>query len=351
MQAALPLRIPLVSTIIGSSRISTGFRPHPRSSNSLQKVWSLPPPLGSAGSGPSGPGGEKFEADNRRYAELTSAIEAAAAAAQEGLQGTSMYLVGMMGSGKSTVGKLISQALGYCFFDTDALIEQLAGKTIPEIFAEDGEEEFRGIETQVLQELAPFKNCIISTGGGAATRSENWGHMQGGISVWLNGSPALLARRVLQDGTDNRPLLSSSSSSEQPQQEDKGSKNGSKSTSTAKEEAQQVTEEYHRTVERLIVLLHDREEQYSFADITVSLEGDDPETADFGAPAAVVALRVLQSVNERIARDSALREQRKNFEVVNENLPPSMRVVQSINTPADSGGAGGKENEKDPYLP
>jgi ABC-type glutathione transport system ATPase component len=102
------------------------------------------------------PMGEEFEANNKQYAELTKEIEAAAAIAQEGLGGTSLYLVGMMGSGKSTVGKLVSQALGYCFFDTDALIEQLAGKTIPEIFADDGEEDFRAIETQVLMVLFGF---------------------------------------------------------------------------------------------------------------------------------------------------------------------------------------------------
>ena len=225
-----------------------------------------------------------------------------------------------MGSGKSTVGKLISQALGYCYFDTDALIEQLAGKTIPEIFAEDGEEDFRAIETQVLHELAPFKNCIISTGGGAPTKGENWGHMQGGISIWLNGPPTLLAHRVLRDGTENRPLLAQEGAS-------------------AGDEASAA---YEETVAKLTKLLEERLGQYSFADITVSLVGDDPATADFGAPAAVVAHRALQALNERIAKDTAMRAERMNFEVVNEDLPPSMRVVQSINQ------AG---TDPDPYLP
>lgn len=231
-----------------------------------------------------------------------------------------------MGSGKSTVGKLISQALGYCYFDTDALIEQLAGKTIPEIFADDGEEDFRAIETQVLQELAPFKDCVISTGGGAPTKGVNWGHMQGGISVWLNGPATLLAHRVLRDGTENRPLLA---------------QDAAEGGSTADEVAA-ASALYEQTVAKLTKLMADREGQYSFADITVSLEGDDPSTADFGAPAAVVAHRVLQAVNERIARDSAMRAERMNFEVVNDNLPPSMRVVQSINPAA---------TDPDPYLP
>ncbi|EFN57649.1 hypothetical protein CHLNCDRAFT_34609 [Chlorella variabilis] len=150
----------------------------------------------------------RFDAANKDYASLTQQIEDTAAEVVEGLQGTSLFLVGMMGSGKSTVGKLISQALGYCFFDTDTLIEQLSQKKVSEIFAEDGEESFRELETQVLAELSPFKNCVVATGGGVPTKAENWGHMQGGVSVWLNGPPTLLAHRVVGDGTESRPLLS-----------------------------------------------------------------------------------------------------------------------------------------------
>lgn len=245
----------------------------------------------------------KKQIEDKKYEELARQIEQAACAAVESLQGTSIYLVGMMGSGKSTVGKMLSQALGYCFFDTDALIEQLAGKSIPEIFDQDGEDDFRSIETQVLQELAPFKNCVISTGGGAPTKATNWGHMQGGISVWLNGPPELLANRVMRDGTENRPVLSN------PQG-------------------------HEATVEKLRALLDERYDCYSFADLTVSLEGGHGT----GAPAAVVVDRVLAAINDRIARDTAWREERKNFEVVNEDLPPSMRVVKSI-------------NPTDPYLP
>jgi shikimate kinase len=292
------------------------------------------------------PMGEEFEANNKQYAELTKQIESAAAIAQEGLGGTSLYLVGMMGSGKSTVGKLVSQALAYCFFDTDALIEQLAGKTIPEIFAEDGEEDFRAIETQVLMELAPFKDCIISTGGGAVTKSENWGHMQGGISVWLNGPPSLLAHRVMRDGIENRPLLASGGSGNASGDENASDNNSGGSGGGSIE---QSSEEFQALLAKINKLMEDRLEQYSFADITVSLEGENPSIADFGAPAAVVALRILSTVNERIAKDAAARAERMNFEVVNETLPPTMQVVDSINpirssTPSAS-------SDPDPYLP
>ena len=67
------------------------------------------------------------------------------------LQGTSLYLVGMMGSGKSTVGRLVGQALKYSLLDTDKLIEQSSRATVSEIFAEEGEESFRDMETEVLQ--------------------------------------------------------------------------------------------------------------------------------------------------------------------------------------------------------
>lgn len=79
-------------------------------------------------------------------------VQALAAEAKEALQGSSVYLVGMMGSGKSTVGKLVGKALGYCSFDTDSLIEQMAGgRSVAQIFAEEGEESFRAMETRVLQ--------------------------------------------------------------------------------------------------------------------------------------------------------------------------------------------------------
>jgi shikimate kinase len=248
---------------------------------------------------------------------LEFALQAAAAQAVDSLAGTSVYLVGMMGSGKSTVGKMMSQALGYCFFDSDQLIEQLAGKPVPDIFAEDGEEEFRSVETRVLQELAPFKDCVVSTGGGAATRGVNWGHMQGGIVVWLNGPPRLLAQRVLADGTAGRPLLADAAGGD--------------------------GDELERTVARLAALLEERRQQYGAADLVVSLEGDTPATADLGAPAALVVLRVLLAINERVAKDAAMRAERQNFEVVNEAKPATMRVVKSIN---DAPGA-----EADPFLP
>lgn len=241
-------------------------------------------------------------------------MQKAASAAVENLQGTSLFLVGMMGTGKSTVGKMLSQALGYCFFDTDSLIEQLAGKTVADIFAEDGEPDFRSLETEVLQEIAPFARCVVATGGGAACKSQNWGHMQTGVSIWLDGSPQMLAKRVIRDSNNDRPLV-------------------------AIDDASSKTDEniLEETTARLQKLLDDRRDQYGYSDLTVSLDGE----GDDGAPPGIVVLRILTSLNDRITNDAKEREERKKFEIVNNELPETMRVVDNINQVADS----------DPYLP
>lgn len=232
---------------------------------------------------------------------------------KEALQGTSLYLVGMMGSGKSTVGKIVGRALRYSFFDTDSLIEQLTETTIPEIFASEGEEAFRQVETQVLQELAPFKECIVATGGGIVTRGINWGHMQHGVVIWLSGPPELLAGRVVGDGTENRPLLAQG------------------------QEGVQGGDERAAAVERLTKLLEERRKQYEFSDIQVSLEGD--EGPGSGAPAGVVAYRVLAALSKRIKDDAAQREERKNFNIEYAEDVPTMKVMQS------------PVKQNDPHLP
>lgn len=121
------------------------------------------------------------------------------------LKGTNLYFVGMMGAGKSTLGQQVAQQLGYRFFDTDALIEQVAGQTIPEIFAQSGEATFRDLETQVLAQLAPYTRLVVATGGGIVVRRQNWGQLHHGIVIWLDVPLAELERRLQGDAT--RPLL------------------------------------------------------------------------------------------------------------------------------------------------
>eukprot|EP00891_Asterochloris_glomerata_P004392 jgi/Astpho2/4392/gw1.00067.507.1_t len=114
----------------------------------------------------------------------------------------------MMGSGKSTVGRLIGKVLKYPLLDTDALIEESTSRTVAEIFEQEGEESFRELETSVLKELMPFAKCVVATGGGAVIRRSNWGYMQHGVVIWLDGPPELLASRVVGDGIAQRPLVS-----------------------------------------------------------------------------------------------------------------------------------------------
>jgi shikimate kinase len=121
------------------------------------------------------------------------------------LKGANLYLVGMMGAGKSTVGKRLASRLGYRFLDTDSLIEQTAGQRISQIFAECGEAVFRDLETQVLGQVATYGRLVVATGGGVVLRSQNWSYLQQGVVIWLDASLEQLQQRLEKDRT--RPLL------------------------------------------------------------------------------------------------------------------------------------------------
>jgi shikimate kinase len=111
------------------------------------------------------------------------------------LEGLNLYLVGMMGSGKSTAGRHLAEQLGYRFLDADSSIEQVAGRSIPELFASDGEAGFRDLEAAVLNQIASWHSLVVATGGGVVTRPENWGQMQQGVVIWLDAPDALLLER------------------------------------------------------------------------------------------------------------------------------------------------------------
>lgn len=99
----------------------------------------------------------------------------------------------------------MAKRLGYRFFDTDTLIEQVTTQSIPNIFQTSGEEGFRTLESQVLDKLAPYTRLVVSTGGGIVLRSENWGYLQQGVVAWINVPLEELQRRL--QGNQNRPLL------------------------------------------------------------------------------------------------------------------------------------------------
>lgn len=115
-------------------------------------------------------------------------------------------LVGMMGAGKTAVGKAVAARLGVPFLDSDAEIEAAANMSVAEIFARDGEPFFRAKETQVIQRLLENERCILSTGGGAFMAEQNQQMIaQKGVALWLNASLDILWQRVRYK--DTRPLL------------------------------------------------------------------------------------------------------------------------------------------------
>ena len=116
-----------------------------------------------------------------------------------------VVLVGFMGAGKTSVGKLLAGRLGVPFVDTDTLVESRTGRRIADIFKREGEAAFRVLETETLAALAP-KPAVYATGGGIVTTPENWPLMKRlGTVVHLHGSAEVLFARVAHE--THRPLL------------------------------------------------------------------------------------------------------------------------------------------------
>lgn len=161
------------------------------------------------------------------------------------LKGTpGIYLVGFMGSGKSTIGRLLAHRLGWSFFDTDNEIEAAEKTTVAEIFDHRGEAEFRRIESDILRQHARWiehgRPAVLALGGGAFAQPENRGLLQDrGVSIWLDCPFDVIQRRVAQ--ATHRPLA--------------------------------------RDPEKFAALYQARREAYSLADIHVAIASDDPVVA------------------------------------------------------------------------
>jgi shikimate kinase len=118
-----------------------------------------------------------------------------------------LYIIGFMGSGKSTAGRKLASLLGWSFVDLDKKIEAYTGKTIPELFSQYGEEYFRNIESEVLKNLKEQINTVVSTGGGTPCHDDNMDFMlETGLTLYLKLTPGQLKSR-LNDSTHERPLI------------------------------------------------------------------------------------------------------------------------------------------------
>jgi shikimate kinase len=155
-----------------------------------------------------------------------------------------IYLVGFMGSGKSTIGRRLAHRLGWDFFDTDDEIEAAEKTFIAEIFEQRGEAEFRRMETAIVrQHVAWIENgrpAVVALGGGVFTQSENRGLLENnGLTVWLDCPFDMVARRVAQ--ASHRPLA--------------------------------------RDPEKFAALYEQRRAAYELADMHIPISGDDPDDA------------------------------------------------------------------------
>ncbi|KAI4976074.1 hypothetical protein ZWY2020_049681 [Hordeum vulgare] len=160
------------------------------------------------------------------------------------LNGRCIYLVGMMGSGKSTVGKILAEVLGYSYFDSDSLVEQAVGMpSVAQIFKVHSEAFFRDSESSVLRDLSSMHRLVVATGGGAVIRPVNWRYMKKGLSIMLDVPLDALAKRIAQVGTASRPLL------DQPS-----------------------ADPYTAAFTKLSLLAEQRGDAYANADVRVSLE-------------------------------------------------------------------------------
>ena len=120
---------------------------------------------------------------------------------------TSIALIGFMGTGKTAVGELLAAKLGGDFFELDSLIEQKAGKTIPQIFQQDGETGFRELVIEVTRQIADKKKAVIACGGGIVLNKINIDRLRKEcIIVYLTASPGVILKRISKDKNE-RPLL------------------------------------------------------------------------------------------------------------------------------------------------
>ncbi len=120
-----------------------------------------------------------------------------------------VFLIGYMGCGKTTLGEVLARQLGCRFIDLDEFIEQRQGMTVVQIFDEMGENRFRELETEALREVASMTDVIVGCGGGTPCHGDNMALMnQAGVTIWLTTSPErITARLLLPEQKSKRPKI------------------------------------------------------------------------------------------------------------------------------------------------
>jgi shikimate kinase len=189
------------------------------------------------------------------------------------LNGVSVFLIGMMGVGKTTIGQLLAHRLNYEFLDTDQFIEQATGQSVSTIFAESGESIFRQLETATLSQVSARLRKVVATGGGIVTSPDNWSYLKHGVIIWLDLPVEHIQKRLSEDTT--RPLLQ------------------------------------HRNLgDRLTQLLSERRSRYAQADIHILIQPD--ETPD------QLVERVLSAIVQECDRKRQIDE---SLQRLNEETP------------------------------
>lgn len=190
-------------TTVGSSNFQVGASNRHQQRRSIQKFTNRPLQAGSSSSS----GGD----DDNNSAEGSGADIFEQLKVK--LKGTCVYFIGMMGSGKSTLGSAFANKMGYRFLDTDEIAEFMVEMPLSDYFAQGKVDEFRELEYQVLMELAQYTRVVVATGGGIVMKQENWGLLRHGIVVYvdmpvediyerLKADPSQIAKRPLLQGDD-----------------------------------------------------------------------------------------------------------------------------------------------------
>ena len=188
---------------------------------------------------------------------------------KEKLRGTCVYFVGMMGSGKTTLGRAFSEKMEYRFLDTDEIAEYMIEMPITAFFAEGKVDEFRELENKILTEVSQYTRVVVATGGGIVIKQENWGLLRHGIVVYVDMPVEDIYQRLAADPEQiaKRPLLQDAD-----------------------------------PLEKLRKLSAERQDKYMQADVHFRLNGQIPHTPE------VLASMCAQSILDFIANNPPLWE-------------------------------------------